>query len=80
MRTTLGRVIASAGAALVWNALGVEKNSWKSLFQKTRWFGKRQDDRVHDASADSFPASDAPAWTPVAGSTPRPRRLHPGAR
>ena len=28
-------------------------------------------DRVTVASKDSFPASDAPAWTPVSGNVPR---------
>jgi hypothetical protein len=80
MRTIPGRFIAAGGALLVCNAVGVDKNSWKSLLQRTPWFGKRQDDPVHDASADSFPASDPPAWTPVAGSTPHPHGLDAEAR
>ena len=33
----------------------------------------RPDDLVHDASADSFPASDAPSWTPTVGTGLRHR-------
>ncbi len=35
--------------------------------------GWHTDDLVHDASADSFPASDAPAWTPTVGTGLRGR-------
>jgi hypothetical protein len=81
MRTLGGRVLAGIGGALIWGSLSTEKNPWKSLRQMTARAGKRQEDAtVHEASADSFPASDPPSWTVVAGSTPRPRRYHWAAR
>jgi hypothetical protein len=75
-KSVAGSVLAGIGGSLAWWALTGEGD----LSQPRRWVGEiveragwRRDDLVHDASADSFPASDAPAWTPTVGTGLRGR-------
>jgi len=70
-RTTTGWMLAGLGSGLAWWALTGEGD----LSEARRWFshaleraGWTSDDRVHDESADSFPASDAPSWTATTGT------------
>jgi hypothetical protein len=75
-RTLTGSLLAGLGGSLAFWALAGEGD----LPDGRRWLGQvieragwRTDDRVHDESAESFPASDAPSWTPTVGTGLRAR-------
>ena len=70
-RSVAGGILAGLGGSLAWWALTGEgdlsepRRFVNRLLEQAPW---RQDDLVHQASADSFPASDAPSRTPTVGT------------
>jgi hypothetical protein len=75
-RSVVGSLLAGVGGGIAWWALTGEgdlSDARRLVVQLVERAGLRRDDQVHDASADSFPASDAPAWTGTVGTGLRGR-------
>ena len=69
-RSTAGLLLALGGGALAWWAAGgiEQRREQRSRLGAALPRRFRQTDTVGEASEESFPASDAPAWTPSTGS------------
>jgi len=63
--TAIGLLMVAAGTCLVAQAYKHQlSGAWRGRFQALR---ERHSDQVTKASAESFPASDPPSWTPAVG-------------
>jgi hypothetical protein len=69
-RSVAGALLVAGGAALAWYAAHEADARQQQRARLRAVFPSREHaDTVGEASQESFPASDAPSWTPITGNT-----------